>query len=548
MFINQIVKLIRRIHFTNPGACTFLILIVVGFIAHVPSVWNVVRNGEIKSFAEFTASLRRDLVSDFKWKHDFVDINGAYVRAIGQRVSNGIVRLHNGQLTSEAFLSRCADEIAALPKIANAFVGLSSWLKGRGVPFLHVQAPVMMDPQGVLSPYLTEHCINEVPEILCRELRSAGVNTLDLSEQFASSPEVVRKTFFTTDHHWTIDAAFSACPIIAGRILDAVGLDAKIARARFDSDKWNRFEKKNWFLGSRGRRVGRFFAGLDDISWYEPKEKDDVRMSCAIHKGERFRVGNFSEALILKDKLLPETRPPVYENNPYLLYLGGDFPLVSHRNQFAAVKLRVLLIQDSFGVPIQAFLSSLFTEIDVLDLRYFNEMSVPDYVESTSPDIVVTLYNPSMVIMPVATNFGTGPSGATKWSRVRHIQQLRIEKSPKPYNYCNLTPVDGLRNGGVYRLSFKQGSSPGKSGVGVTVCLHDLMSKKITATRVVDLDYIKENEERLCFKIPQSGKWRLLLYAGSRTSTGVEIDIGEVTLYERVVEHKKVELSRQSGI
>ena len=48
--------------------------------------------------------------------------------------------------------------------------------------------------------------------------------------------------------------------------------------------------------------------------------------------------------------------------------------MVNHRNLSAHVKARILLLKDSYGLPIQAFLSTLFSEVDVLDLRRFDEI------------------------------------------------------------------------------------------------------------------------------------------------------------------------------
>ena len=522
---------IRYNGFRNVGALVFLSLILIGFLAHVSKVWSIVCDKGVGNLAEFSTAVRKSLVSDFKWKHHFVDINGAYVRAIGQRVCNAVVRLPNGQLQGMEDLSPSDATIANLSVAAKRLGTFSSWLRNRGVPLLYVQAPTKMDLQGKLYPYPVKHSVCEIPDVFCHELESLGVDVLDLRPQLTSSPDAVSRNYFITDHHWTIDAAFSVCPMIAERILGALKLDDRLAGECFDPLKWNRFEKKDWFLGSRGRRVGRFFAGLDDISWYEPKSA--TKMSCAIHKWEIFRSGSFSDALIKKRELLSEERPPFYTSNPYALYVGGDFPLVAHRNQSTSSKARVLLIKDSYGLPIQAFLSMLFSKVDVVDLRRFDEMTVTEYVESTKPDAVVVMYYPFSLTNPKVTNFGQVPRSVAGWNCVQQCRRVRIKKSSRPYNYFNLTPTTGLRNDCIYRLTLGRGRSVDSSGVGVTVCLHDPTSQKIVAMRVVDLDYINANEDCLSFKVPRTGKWRLLLYAGSRTSTGVEVDIGEVTLYEK---------------
>ena len=230
-------------------------------------------------------------------------------------------------------------------------------------------------------------------------------------------------------------------------------------------------------------------------------------------------------------------RPPYYESNPYALYVGADFPLVTHRNQMSSVKARVLLFKDSYGLPMQAFFSTLFSEVDVLDLRYFDEMTAVEYIEGTRPDMVVVLYNPSSLCNPPCTNFGSSrvPSQnvKAKWDCVQPSHSVRIAKSSDQYHYVNLTSKIKLRNGYVYRLTLGEAKQLSDAGIGVTVCLHDVNSRKFGPIRIVDLDYIRENKDCFSFKVPVKGEWRLLLYAGRRTSKNVAFEIGDVALYEK---------------
>ena len=87
----------------------------------------------------------------------------------------------------------------------------------------------------------------------------------------------------------------------------------------------------------------------------------------------------------------------LFGKNPYHVYIGDQYPVVTMRNPEAPVDKKILLLKDSFALPVQSFLSECFTQIDALDLRLYTEQSVYEYVQDFQPDIVIVMYNPFML-------------------------------------------------------------------------------------------------------------------------------------------------------
>ena len=52
------------------------------------------------------------------------------------------------------------------------------------------------------------------------------------------------------------------------------------------------------------------------------------------------------------------------------------------------------MIKDSFGLPVEDFLSTAFREVETLDLRYLENATAVEMIESIQPDMVIVLYNP----------------------------------------------------------------------------------------------------------------------------------------------------------
>ena len=55
---------------------------------------------------------------------------------------------------------------------------------------------------------------------------------------------------------------------------------------------------------------------------------------------------------------------------------------------------KVLVIQDSYGLPFSSFLSLRVKELRTIDLRHFEGKEI-EYIKEYKPDIVLMIYNPS---------------------------------------------------------------------------------------------------------------------------------------------------------
>ena len=89
----------------------------------------------------------------------------------------------------------------------------------------------------------------------------------------------------------------------------------------------------------------------------------------------------------------------------YGMYTSMDLSEVIINNTKSATNKKILVIKDSFALPVTAFLSTCFKETRMIDLRYMQDMSVYDYIDDYNPDFVLILYNPG-AYSDVFFNFG----------------------------------------------------------------------------------------------------------------------------------------------
>ncbi len=313
-----------------------------------------------------------------------ITLYGGVQRLIGCEIvrdasrENDVVRLKNGKLN---FLARDAapGDPLANAALLNDFAG---YAEGLDIPVLFVLAPQKISKFDDCRPAGAVEYGNENSD---RFLTAIQTGRLDLREAFRDAAGGHDAYFFKTDHHWTPEGAFLAFQQIASRLEEAYGfpIDPQVTdRAQYRLTVYPRL-----FLGSQGKRVGPWYAGVDDFPLLLPQEESDGWSFEIPHKGVT-RSGSFSEAFLFREML--ET-VDYYGGNPYVAYTGGDYPLSIARHQQDAGGRKILLIRQSFSCTLAPFLARACAQLDIIDPRYYED-SIREYVARTRPDLVLVVY------------------------------------------------------------------------------------------------------------------------------------------------------------
>lgn len=316
----------------------------------------------------------------------FVTLNGGFRRLLGERAVNERYRLDNGQLTyviPETDVEGIAANTAAFAQT----------LQTEGIPFLYVNAPFKTDEADKQLPVGVEDYANENADRFLTLLRENGVDVLDLREREKTAGLDHYSLFYPTDHHWTAETGFWAFQEIAAYLAagdPGFAVDGRI----LDLSEYDRTVYPDCFLGSHGRRVGPWYAGMDDLTVITPRFEthpyifiDDLNL---------LREGTFTEAFLFPEEL--EGSP--FDHSRYDVYLGGEYGLMRVYNNSRAEELpvqstpkRLMVFKDSFSLVVAPFLSLGYDEVEWLDLRLL-DIDVMDYIRDFAPDAVLVLYNP----------------------------------------------------------------------------------------------------------------------------------------------------------
>ena len=331
----------------------------------------------------------RVLAEKFPLKRWFVELNGGAHRVVGRKFCNTVYRAPQGMLLSEL------KGKGRLEPIADAVGGFSKWLAVQKVSFIYVQTPSKIDMEGTMLPGPLVNRGNDRADDLMALLAEKGIRTIDLRAMLTATPQDLERYFYRTDHHWNNDAVFKAFGVLAPEIARAVGDDPAVVASYVAASSWKRSVWPQCFTGTKSRRTGLLFGGMDDMIVYVPRFKTKMTMDI-LSKGVRLS-GDFRKTIMWHSSKIRKGGSDGFGKDAYsLLYIGGTYGVVKHENPGAPLKRRVLIVGDSYARPLEAFLSTIVTDLIALDQRRFAPgETVAGFVESFKPDVVIQLCNPS---------------------------------------------------------------------------------------------------------------------------------------------------------
>lgn len=335
---------------------------------------QLVQTGDVEAFIDRVDTSSKNL----SYKGTLIDLYSLWYRATDTREvvkdDATVVRLDNDFL---AFQPQIADG-ETLAEMADACTRLKGITDRLDIPLLYVMAPNKMS--------LSEGGDNPVADNLddfAALLAARDVPVLDLRNSMATQGLTMENAYFHTDHHWLPETGLWA----AGEIAGALGLDT----ALLETDNYTFTTYDDLFLGSEGKKVGRYFTplGLDDFSMITPNF--DTHLTVTDYTGTR--AGAFIDTVLVQKNLHTED---AYLANPYVVYTGGDYPLQTIENHLYEGGERILVIRDSYACVVTPFLSLTAGEVHTVDVRYWTGTqtadTILDYVEVLQPDYVVVLY------------------------------------------------------------------------------------------------------------------------------------------------------------
>ena len=473
-------------------------------------------------FEDMKKEVQENYLDDrFRGKNELITLNGGYARLQGRTRYNGVQLMKNGMITS--WTSKMMDT----SDFAESISGFSRYLDGLGIPFLFVMEPFKIPTEENLLPAGVTDRTNEIADQALAQLKEKEVPVLDLREDMSRTGEMVRQYFYRTDHHWNVEGSFFAYQKIMEAIQERFP-DTKMTYT--DRHLWEKTVVPNFWLGSDGRRVGPLYAGTDALDYYLPSfETEMSRYSIGVWtcKGN-FREANMREWLLEKSDY--------FNMDTYSRYLGGGYPLTLHRNAGAENHRKILIVRDSFVLPVECFLSTEFTAVDVLDPRMYGVMSETDYIALNPPDLVLFMIYPEIFPSIYYPSYFLDEGKNLEILGESDFGDIQVSGTSGNADY-QLAPAS-LESGKSYVLTMKQIQVERGEPDGANIRLY--RGENLVDETVLDIDYGNRYEHRWGFQIPDNAEegesYQLRFYAGVDGATeNVQLDYQGIRLREGVL-------------
>ncbi|KNZ43009.1 DHHW family protein [Acetobacterium bakii] len=315
------------------------------------SVDNFIDGRYMKKAEKYTAD---QLVGRTSWIKTKTNID----RLLQKNISNGIYLGTEGTLI-ENFNPLPTEDLNRTQAAINAFY--------ENHPDLKTYFMVAPNAISIYSDKLPANApvINQKSSILAfTSGLNSGITILDPS----SILEVNKASalYYKTDHHWTTLGAWLAFQGVAEAMEIKPNLDAyTVYPVTYD------------FSGALVSKSGYSLKNKDSIEVYLPKSEDDYSVVTYVENQKKSPSLYNSEQLTGKDK--------------YGVFLDGNHPLVTIKNHVNNNR-NLLIIKDSYANAFIPFLTPYFSEITVLDPRYYFDSLENLILESEITDILY-LYN-----------------------------------------------------------------------------------------------------------------------------------------------------------
>ena len=393
----------------------FLIMIFLfGSTTVLKAKGDILSSMKTNTLSDIPNAIDASMTENFKSRNNWININGLFQRLAGVTIIRDagdidVYKMNNGQLT---YYYPDNDMTYA----AKETIGLAEFVGETGADFMYVQLPCKAYSDELMPAGTHTYGYADADELIAA-LKEKDVPVLDLRKRIADEDSNISELYFNTDHQWKPSTGLWAAREIAQELSKTVH-GYEYDKSLLDEDNYEKRTYKDWFLGSLGRRTGRFFGGVDDFETIIPKFESNFKLYTESQTDGkvRKREGSFEKALMRMDYLeekdmsilTPGTieysciadklEPRSGDNAGYYTYqyMGNEYRLSSISNLSSDNNKKILMLRDSFSCVVQPFLSFTTSEITAIDMRYHSKLNLKEYIKNNDYDAVIIVYNPSM--------------------------------------------------------------------------------------------------------------------------------------------------------
>lgn len=307
---------------------------------------------------DYTSKFETYTTDQFTFRDEWITLKAASELALGKQENNDVHLCENGTLI-EGFKRPENSVLDSNMSALNTLVGNTD---------AKVYFALIPDKSDLYSSLLPKNAPNDSEkEVIDYCYGQSNATNVDMYS--ALSAHTDEYIFYRTDHHWTSLGAYYGLSALA----ESMGLPCPALDSYTD-----RHVVSEEFYGTTWSSSG--------FSWVDPDT-----MEIFVNAPEGLKVTSYPQGSPVEGKLYDFSF--LEKKDKYSMFMGGNCPMhvIETGNED---KPSLLILRDSYTDSLIPFLLDDFSEIHVLDLRYYRA-SLKAYIEQNDFDNVLVCYSVS---------------------------------------------------------------------------------------------------------------------------------------------------------
>ncbi len=306
----------------------------------------------------FTTSYEKYVSDQFPLRDFWIGVKSKSEKVLGKKENNGVYLAKDGYLMEKFKKPKEEDLRDKVDEINSFFSNM------RNVNMFFMLVPnsvkVLEDKLPPYAPVADELIYMD----RIKESIDEDINFVDLYDALYDNKDDY--IYYKTDHHWTTKGAY----IGYGNLMKDMGI------VPHSEDYFNIEKVTDSFYGSLYSKSGFRNIEPDSIELYIPKKDEVLKVEYMEEEKTSNSIYNM-DSLNKKDK--------------YMVFLGGNHPFIRIKTNIDNGK-KLLIVKDSYANSLIPFLTGHFSEIYVVDPRYYDK-DLKVLVEDEDIQDILILYN-----------------------------------------------------------------------------------------------------------------------------------------------------------
>ena len=312
---------------------------------------------------EFADEYETYLTDQFVFRDGWIGLKTEAERLTLRQETNDIYFAADDYLIEKHTGSFETDQATANITLLSGFIEQMAAQYGDG----HLSVMVVPNAVDILRDKLPPFASPYDEEDYLQKIRSALPSGVWVDTASALRQHKEEEIYYRTDHHWKTLGAFYAFREWA----------KERGIAEVQADDYSVSTVTDSFEGTVASKVG-IGVKADSIQIYEPK--DPVSYLLTYNRTDDIRSTVYQKT-------------PLDTKDKYAVFYGGNYGLIEASSD-AKTGRRLLVIKDSYAHCFVPFTYSYFDQVDMVDLRYYNQ-SLAQLMEEKEYTDILFLYNAS---------------------------------------------------------------------------------------------------------------------------------------------------------